>query len=152
MVLFDELQLISHRGVGGENDTGGQFNHRVCTKAKGNPAADHVGLKLQHSAFLSDKDHVDRKLHSERVNSLTRLDPQPFACGQPGVFQQAGPALFARVSDHGFIGQYGASGQVANQQICISPYPIRRGLKALTPLAGKQLRLRSAKLLKIGRV
>ena len=60
---------------------------------------------------------VNRELHKEGVDGLAGLNPQSFARSKPGVFEQAGPPLGARIGDIASFRQNGGACFISYQDL-----------------------------------
>jgi hypothetical protein len=114
--VFFNLQLIPGDGPGCGNCAGWQLDNGISAEAERNAALNHIRTCFQYFFRFVQEDHVDRELHSERVDSFAGRDPQAFAWLQAGVFQQACAAGFAGIGDSGAVREQASAGLICDSQ------------------------------------
>src|SRR5216117_1895946 len=86
------LEFVTDRGPGAGERSGGQFEDALCGP---NKRRQTEWRKLMIDAFYShppiDESHIDGKSHAERMDRLSRIDPQTFTGVQFIALKQTGP-------------------------------------------------------------
>src|SRR5258708_36579860 len=113
VLVLLQLELSGRLRAGGRERAGGKLQHRVRAQAQRHAALPHAGTNLENLALLIQEHHVDRELHTKRVDTFCGHNPQALAGSESGVLEQSGAALGAGVGDRRAIRQRAAASEVS---------------------------------------
>jgi hypothetical protein len=96
---FNKFKLVAGHRSSLSDSSRGQFQHGVRSQAQSHSAAAHILSYFENLPLLTQEQHIDRKLHAERMDSFARHNPQTLTRLQARMLQQPGAPLAACVSD-----------------------------------------------------
>lgn len=102
-----------------------QFHNRMRHQTKRRPPRRHIPHDLPHHILLIDINQIQRKFHEERVDALTRHNPQPFPRPQLCVLQKPGSPLRTGIRDINRLAQHSPPRDVAKPVFHAQPYSTR---------------------------
>jgi hypothetical protein len=115
-IVFLKFQLISAHRLHRCRSTTRQFQYGMAPQTHRHAPALHIVSYFKHLSLLVEKQHVDRKFHSDRMDRLAGSDPKSFARPQLSMLQESGTAFLTGVRNIGALGQSGSLGSVVNTQ------------------------------------